>query len=145
MSLRFSQGPYNIKNPQKYIGSSPPYCRSSWERTFCMFCDNNESIKKWASEPVKIPYRNPLTGKNTVYLPDFLISYVDKDMKEHTELIEIKPMNQALKERISKHHFNQAQYLRNLAKWEAATQWCQERGIKFRVITENDLFVNTKK
>ena len=145
MRLKFSQGVYQVKNIEKYIGNKPPYCRSSWETTFCMFCDNNPSIQEWASEPVKIPYRDPLTGKATVYVPDFLISYIDKHMKKHAELIEIKPANQMLKERVGKNPYNQAQFVKNMAKWAAAGKWCQQQGIKFRVINEMDIFSNSKK
>jgi len=145
MSLKFAQDYYKPKNPHKYIGTKEPYCRSSWETTFCMFCDNNPSIKEWASEPVKIPYQDPLTGKQTVYVPDFLIKYTDKDNSKHVEMIEIKPANQMLKEKVGKNAYNQAQYVKNMAKWHAATLWCRERGITFRVINESDLFVNTGK
>lgn len=145
MSLKFSQSVYQVKNLEKYVGSKLPYCRSSWETTFCVFCDNNPAIEQWASEPIKIPYRDPLTGKPTVYVPDFLISYVDKHMKKHAELIEIKPANQMLREKVGKNPYNQAQYVKNMAKWAAAAQWAQQQGIKFRVINEHDIFSNTKK
>ena len=145
MSLKFAQSIYQVKNPEKYVGTKPPYCRSSWETTFCMFCDNNPSVQQWASEPVKIPYRDPLTGKPTVYVPDFLISYIDKNMKKHAELIEIKPANQMLIEKVGKNPYNQAQYVKNMAKWEAAAKWAKGQGIKFRVINEHDIFSNTKK
>ena len=145
MSLKFAQSIYQVKNPEKYVGSKMPYCRSSWETTFCMFCDNNPSVQQWASEPVKIPYRDPLTGKPTVYVPDFLISYIDKNMKKHAELIEIKPANQMLIEKVGKNPYNQAQYVKNMAKWEAAAKWAKGQGIKFRVINEHDIFSNTKK
>lgn len=145
MSLKFSKSIYQVRNPEKYVGSKMPYCRSSWETTFCMFCDNNPSIQQWASEPVKIPYRDPLTGKPTVYVPDFLISYIDKNMKKHAELIEIKPANQMLIEKVGKNAYNQAQYVKNMAKWAAANKWAQQQGLKFRVINEHDIFSNTKK
>jgi hypothetical protein len=145
MSLKFAQGGYKIKNPDKYIGTKMPYCRSSWETTFCMFCDNNPAIQQWASEPVKIPYRDPLTGKQTVYVPDFLIKYVDRNQKAHVEMIEIKPANQMMIEHVGKNPYNQAQFIKNQAKWEAAAAWCRNQGIKFRVINENDIFVNTGK
>lgn len=145
MSLKFAQSIYQVKNLEKYVGSKLPYCRSSWETTFCVFCDNNPAIEQWASEPIKIPYRDPLTGKPTVYVPDFLISYVDKHMKKHAELIEIKPANQMLREKVGKNPYNQAQYVKNMAKWAAAAQWAQQQGIKFRVINEHDIFSNTKK
>lgn len=138
--MKFSQGVYKIKNLEKYIGAGSPIFRSSWEHTFMLFCDNNPSIQEWASEPVKIPYRDPLTGKQTIYKPDFLISYVDKNMKKHVELVEIKPANQMLQEKVGKNPYNQAQYVKNLAKWEAAQAWCRNRGIKFRIINEGDIF-----
>lgn len=145
MSLKFSQGVYKLKNPEKYMGSKNPIYRSSWEYTFMSFCDNNPSIQQWASEAVKIPYRDPLTGKNTVYVPDFLIHYVDKNTKKHVELIEIKPANQMLKERVGKNPYNQAQWVKNMAKWEAAGAWCRNHGVQFRVINEGDIFHNPKK
>jgi hypothetical protein len=145
MSLKFSQGLYKLKNPEKYLGGKAPTYRSSWEYTFMSFCDNNPAVQEWANESVKIPYRDPLTGKATVYVPDFLISYIDKNQKKHVELIEIKPANQMLREKVGKNPYNQAQYVKNIAKWAAAGAWCKQRGIRFRVINESDIFHNGKK
>jgi len=145
MSLKFSQGIYKIKNPEKYVGTKDPTYRSGWEFTFMSFCDNNPSVQNWASEPVRIPYRDPLSGKNTVYVPDFLITYVDKNMKKFVEMIEIKPANQMLMEKVGKNPYNQAQYVKNMAKWESAQKWCANQGIRFRVINENDIFQQTGK
>lgn len=145
MSLRFSKDFYKVKNPEKYLGTKPPLYRSSWELVFMKFCDNNPSIQEWASEPIKIPYRDPLTGKHTVYVPDFLISYIDKNQKKHVELIEIKPAKQTLIERVGKNAYDQAQYIKNMAKWQAANAWCKNNNIKFRVINEGDIFVNVSK
>lgn len=144
MSLKFSQGIYKVKNLDKYVGNHLPRYRSSWEATFCQFCDNNPSIQQWSSEPIKIPYRDPLTGKQTVYVPDFLITYVDKNLKKHVELIEIKPANQMIRERVGKNPYNQAQYVKNMAKWSAAAAWCKQQGIYFRVINEGDIFSGVK-
>lgn len=145
MSLKFSQGVYKIKNPEKYLGNKLPTYRSSWEHTFMLFCDNNPSIQQWSSESVRIPYRDPLTGKHTIYVPDFLIVYVDKNQKKHVELIEIKPANQMLKEKLGKNSYNQAQYIKNMAKWQAAGAWARQNGIKFRIINEHDIFHNGSK
>jgi len=145
MSLKFSQGTYTVKNTEKYIGANTPKYRSSWERTFMMFCDNNPNIQQWASECIKIPYRDPLTDKQTVYIPDFFIVYLDKNKKKHTELIEIKPAKQTLKEKVGKNPYDQAQYVKNMAKWKAATLWAKQNGIEFRVLNENDIFSNSKK
>jgi hypothetical protein len=140
-----ARGKFVPKHPEKYQGLGDPTYRSSWELTFMMFCDNNPAIEHWASESVKIPYRDPLTGKNTIYVPDFLIVYLDRNQKKHAELIEIKPNNQATLEAVGKNKLNQAQYIRNLAKWEAAQAWCKKYGIKFRVISERDIFHNGSK
>ena len=145
MSLKFNQGVYKVKNPAKYAGVSDPRYRSGWELTFMNFCDHTESITKWASEPVKIPYQDPLTGKQTVYVPDFIITYVDKAKKEIIEMVEIKPANQTFKENVGKNPYNQAQYVKNMAKWESASRWCSQRGIKFRIINESDIYHNPKR
>lgn len=137
---RFAQGKYNLKYPQKYVGTKTPTYRSSWEFAFMKFCDEHPHVEKWASESIKIPYRNPLTGKQTVYVPDFFIVYADKNGKQRVELIEVKPANQALREKLGKSKHNQAHYVLNQAKWQAARAWCKQKGIFFRIITENDIF-----
>lgn len=137
---RFAQGKYNLKYPEKYVGTKTPTYRSSWEFAFMKFCDEHPNVDKWASESVKIPYINPLTGKQTVYVPDFFIAYADKGGKSRVELIEVKPSNQTLREKVGNSKHNQAHYILNQAKWTAARAWCKQKGIFFRIITENDIF-----
>jgi hypothetical protein len=140
MASKFARGKFTMKNPAKYVGTKTPTYRSSWEWSFMNFCDTNENVQKWASEAVQIPYRDPLTGKHTVYVPDFFIQYVDKANRVLTELIEIKPASQSILERVGKNKYNQAQFIKNQAKWAAASIWCKQQGIKFRIVNENDLF-----
>ena len=142
---RFANGKYQLKNPEKYVGNKQPTYRSSWEYTFMNTCDTHPAIQKWASEAISIPYRCPLTGRQTVYIPDFFIQYVDRDGKIHTELVEVKPRNQTMREHVGRNKNNQIEYARNMAKWQAATAWCRKQGIKFRVINEQDLFSLTPK
>lgn len=137
---RFAQGKFNLKNPAKYIGGRTPTYRSSWEFAFMRFCDEHPSVSQWASEAIKIPYRNPLTGKHTIYVPDFFIVYADKRGRQKVELIEVKPANQAIKEKTGRSRANQASYVLNQAKWEAARAYCKQKGMFFRVVTENDIF-----
>ena len=137
---KFAQGKFVTEHPEKYVGTKIPTYRSSWEWSFMNFCDTNPSIMKWASEAIQIPYRDPLTERQTVYVPDFFIQYVDKKNRILTELIEIKPASQTILERVGKNKYNQAQYVKNQAKWKAATLWCGQQGIKFRVLNENDIF-----
>jgi hypothetical protein len=142
---KFAQGKFALKNPEKYIGTRTPTYRSSWEFAFMKMCDEHPSIAKWASEAVQIPYRNPLTGKYTIYVPDFFISYADRTGKQYVELIEVKPANQTIKEKVGRSRHNQAAWIVNQAKWEAASAWCRQQGIKFRIINEGDMFHQGKK
>ena len=137
---RWAQGKFTLKHPEKYVGNKSPTYRSSWEFHFMKFCDENPAIAAWASEAIKIPYRSPITGKPTVYVPDFFIQYKDRKGAHKVEVIEIKPSNQALRESIGKNKQNQASYAINMAKWEAAGKYCKSKGIGFRVITEKELF-----
>ncbi len=137
---KFAQGKYKVKNPEKYVGTRAPTYRSSWELVFCKTLDEHPGVQNWASESIQIPYRDPLTGKQTIYVPDFFIVYLDKNKKKHAELIEVKPESQTKLESVGKSRYNQEQYVKNLAKWEAATAWCKQKGIRFRVVTEKDIF-----
>lgn len=142
---KFAQGRFELKHPEKYVGKRTPLYRSSWEWAFMQFCDNNPAIENWASEAVKIPYRDPLTGRHSVYVPDFFIQYVDKNGRKHAEVVEVKPMNQTVKERVGRNKINQAHFVRNMAKWEAARIWCKRQGIYFRIVSENDIFHQGKR
>ena len=31
-------------------------------------------------------------------------------------------------------------YVKNMAKWQAASKWCNDQGIQFRVLNEHDIF-----
>jgi hypothetical protein len=129
-----------MKRPEKYVGNKMPTYRSSWEWSFMNFCDNNDSVVKWASEAIQIPYVDPLTERHTVYVPDFFIQYVDKHGRMQLELIEIKPASQTVLERVGKSAHNQSQFIKNQAKWAAAGNWCKQQGLKFRILNENDIF-----
>ena len=141
---KFATGKYTIKNQEKYIGKRAPTYRSSWEFTFCSFCDNNPAVVNWASEAIQIPYFNPVSGKQTIYVPDFLIVYVDTNQRKHTELVEIKPTKETTMES-AKSYRDKLSVAINLAKWAAADSWCRANNMRFRVVTEYDIFKNNKR
>ena len=143
--MKFAQGKYDLKNPGKYIGTKTPTYRSSWEWHFMKLCDEHPSVAKWASESIKIPYRDPLTGKYTIYVPDFFIVYQNKNGKTRAEIVEIKPDNQTMRESVGKNVYNRAQFVRNKAKWEAAGAYAKQNGVRCRIITEKDLFHTGKR
>lgn len=140
MSSRWARGKYTVRNPEKYVGKNQPTYRSSWEWHFMRFCDSDARILKWASESISIPYKDPFTNKQTIYVPDFFIQYSDKNGKMQYELIEVKPQNQTLFEKVGKNKNNQLQWAKNQVKWRAANEWCARQKIKFRVINEHDLY-----
>ena len=139
---KFAQGRFQIKNPDKYVGGRTPLYRSSWEFAFMRFCDESPSISKWANESIRIPYKHPLTGKFTIYVPDFFIVYIDKDGKKHAELIEVKPAAQSSMEKAGKSRGKQMQVVVNTAKWEAANAYAKQNRVTFRVVSEEQLFHN---
>jgi len=138
---RWAQGVYEIQNPGKYVGKGKPRFRSGWEHSFMRFCDLNDHILQWASEAIQIPYQNPLTGKHTIYIPDFFITYRTRNNTVRAELIEIKPKKQSVIESKMSSR-DRAVVAVNYAKWAAAQKWCQRQGITFRVITEDQMFHN---
>jgi len=142
MASKFSQGKYTIKNPEKYVGKKQPTYRSSWEFKFMQFCDDNPAILQWASEAIHVNYVNPFTRKPTIYVPDFLIIYVDAQGNKHGEVIEIKPRKETTME-AAKSARDKAAVVLNMHKWQAAQKFCAQQGLKFRVVNESDIFVGT--
>jgi hypothetical protein len=142
---KYAQGQFQIQNPGKYVGKGMPKYRSSWEFSVMSMCDNNPSIVQWASEAIHVNYRNPFTGKNTIYVPDFFVMFVDAAGKTHGEVWEIKPSKETSLEEAGRSPRAQAAAILNMAKWEAARAYCAAQNLKFRIITEHDLFVSGKK
>lgn len=142
---KWAQGFYTPKNPQKYVGKHTPRYRSGWELTFMTFCDNNDSIIYWASEAIKVPYKHPLTGKPTIYVPDFFVVYRNKRGQQIAEVVEIKPKKQSIIESKKASAKDRAVVAVNHAKWAAANAYCKAQGLTFRVITEDDIFYNGRK
>jgi hypothetical protein len=136
------KGFYQVKNPAKYTGKTQPYYRSSWEYTVMRFFDDNPNIVSWASEPIRIRYFNPILNKYTVYVPDFLVVYEDKHKKQIAEIVEIKPKKETYLSE-AKSARSKIKLAINAAKWQAAQAYCKANGLKFRVITESDIWHNS--
>jgi len=135
----WARGEFTPKNPEKYIGTYPIIYRSSWELAFMNKCDTHSSIQKWASESIKISYYNPFYRRHSIYIPDFLVQYMDRKGNNIVEILEIKPSNQAV-ESAAKGRNNKAALALNKVKWAAATKWARMNGMRFRVMKETDMF-----
>lgn len=141
---RPSKGEYTLKHPEKYLGKLPVIYRSSWEISLMKVFDENPAVLGWSSESISIPYRNPLTGKWSLYLPDFMAIYVDKKNNKHVEIIEVKPEKEnpfadvkTLRRLTPRDQLTRAI---NQAKFGSAMAFCQRKGWTFRVMTEKNLF-----
>ena len=112
------------------------------------FCDDNVNVIKWASEEIAIPYRKPIFNgrnetKNARYYPDLYVEYYNTQGHIVREMIEIKPLKQIVpsKARKTSNRIHEdSVYIVNRHKWEAAEAWCRARDIRFRLMTEKDLF-----
>ena len=72
-----------------------------------------------------------------------MIQYTDRDGHNHVELIEIKPSSQTTL-RNARSQGDAIQTAVNAAKWTAAQEWCKRKGIRFKVINEDQIFSNKK-
>jgi len=132
---------YAPQNKKKYIGDPEKIvCRSLWERSVCKFCDMSESVIKWSSEEIAIPYNHPIKNKLSNYIPDFLVQIKTENGIENW-LIEVKPKKQTyLKENASKR--DKIIWSVNHAKWKAAELYCKKNNFIFKILTEKELFSN---
>lgn len=131
--------------PEKYSGD--PTCiimRSSWETKFASWCDKNPSVVKWKSEETIVPYRCPTDDKIHRYFVDFQIQIKNKEGTLRTYLVEVKPAAQTLPPiypgRQTQRYLNESMaFIKNQAKWKAATEYAKDRGWEFKIITEHEL------
>ena len=136
---------YHPSYPQKYKGNpNNIICRSSWERKFCRYCDLNEQVLEWGSEEFYIPYISPVDNRVHKYFPDFIMKVKESTGKNKTYVIEVKPKRQTMepkkKSRVTKSYIYECKtYAVNQAKWKAATEFCEDRRIEFKIITEDEL------
>ena len=141
------KGKYRPSHPRKYKGDPTSITfRSLWEHKFMSWCDKNANVLEWSSEEIIIPYRGP-DGKPHRYFPDFYMKQRQLDGKVKKYLIEVKPLKQCSPpkkpKRQTKGYIREAfEYARNQAKWKEAREWCADRKLEFKVITEKELGIS---
>lgn len=143
--MKYFQGRFRPKNPNKYLGDSENIIyRSSYEYRIMTYFDDNPSVISWASEEFSIPYVSPVDRNWHRYFPDFIVKAKGKDGKIKTIVIEVKPYSQTIPpsygQKPSRRYLNEIMtWGINEAKWEAAKEFCLDRGWEFQIITEKDL------
>ena len=142
------KGKYQPRHPYKYKGNPTNIIyRSLWERKFMQYCDSNMNILEWASEEIAIPYRSPIDRKIHRYFPDFIIKVKENTGNVKTYVIEVKPKKQTRppkpRKNVTKSYLYECKtYAVNQAKWTAASAWCKDRKIEFKIVTEQELGIN---
>lgn len=139
------KGKFKPKNPAKYRGDVTNIVyRSLWELRFMKWCDSNSAVQEWGSETVIVPYISPIDKKIHRYFVDFYIKIKNRQGQLQKYLIEIKPERftkppQIPQKKTKKFIDEIFQYGINEAKWKAAFEFCEDRNMKFMILTEKDL------
>jgi hypothetical protein len=143
------RGRFKPKNPSKYMGDPTNIIyRSGWELKLMSFLDVQDNVIRWSSEEVVIPYRSPIDGKRHRYFPDFYVEQINTNNKIDKILIEVKPKYQTVPPAVqitktkkpTKRYINEVKtWGVNQAKWEAAEEFCKDRGWKFQIMHEDHL------
>lgn len=142
---------YAPKNAEKYIGKDKRIiCRSSWEGKVCQWLDGNPNILQWCSECVVIKYIDPIepikNGRPYVrnYYPDFYAVIKTNSGNIERHVIEIKPKNQTKAPRRNNNPktalLEAKTWKVNQAKWAAAQKFCTANGLRFTILTEDNIF-----
>lgn len=147
MTKAFKQGIYQVQNKAKYIGPTPtPRFLSSWEYEVFRKFDLSPHVLAWGAECVVIPYFNPVTQKKSRYIVDLYVKYKNSAGDTIEELVEIKPFKETQKPKNTRGKkrntlvYETMTYVRNQAKWAAAEKYASERGMKFRLLSEQGIF-----
>ncbi len=150
MAHKYYQNWFKAKNPSKYKGNPSQIAyRSSWELRYMVELDTDPNVIQWASEEIIIPYRSPVDGKPHRYFCDFWVKRKGPDGKLFCEMIEIKPSVQTKPPKVTAKRNKRAllneqkTFAVNSAKWEAATEFCLDRGWTFRIVTEKELRIKS--
>jgi len=91
-----------------------------------------------------IPYRCPTDNKIHRYFVDFQIQVQQRDGNLKRYLVEIKPANQCVPpeypgKQTKRYIAESMTYIKNQAKWKAASEYAKDRGWEFKIITEKEL------
>src|SRR6056300_215795 len=141
------QGRFKPRHPNKYKGDPTNIIyRSSYELKLFRYLDLHPSVQWWQSEEVVVPYKSPITGRYHRYYPDVIV----KRKEGKVIMIEVKPKYQTVPPdqgkmktptgKIKKSYINEVkEWGKNQAKWEAAKDYCADRGWSFQIMTEHEL------
>ena len=79
------------------------------------------------------------------FIEKVIIKYKDKDNNIRRSVIEVKPMRETLEPKVTKGKSRKTlinesvTYVKNQAKWKAAKEFCADRKLEFKIMTEKEL------
>ena len=149
----YYKGQYIPENKEKclniQIQKQYPIFRSSYERKFFYWLDNNANVIRWGSEIIKVPYIYAVDHRKHNYYTDIYCEIVDKSGDTKKFLIEIKPSSQTIapkkpkinnRKAVRRYVYEMKRYIQNQNKWKAARAFANSNNMEFKIITEKDLF-----
>lgn len=149
--MGWKQGYFNVSNSKKYFNPNEPCIyRSSYEYKFMFWCENNDAVDSWGSESLSVKYFCLETGKQRTYWLDFVV-YLNNPKEKW--LVEVKPSKQVnegirfgkrfrnMKTEAEKKNFvmRYKASAKNYSKWVHAKSVAEQKGYKFKIITEDFL------
>lgn len=156
---KYKQGLYIPKNKNKLIKSNSQggvFYRSGLEHKMMIYLDNNDSIKSWGAEHLRIPYEKTEYNNKTKqlettshgYYPDFYyeltrsdgtISKVVAEVKPFSETEEPKLPSNPTSKQLKNFEYALKMWNKNLSKWQYMIEYCERKGFEFIIITEKIL------
>ena len=108
------------------------------------YCDSNQNVLEWGSEEIIVPYRSPIDNRYHRYYPDFYLKLRENTGKIKKLIIEVKPRKQCMEPKPQKkksrgYIYEVREYAKNQAKWNAAREYCLDKGFEFKILTEKEL------
>jgi len=164
---KYHQGNYIPINKEKVIKLNSEggiYYRSSLEKKKMMvWFDNNDKIIRWCAECNKIPYQlthyeksGDINLKSHTYYPDFYYELEKNDRTTSKVICEVKPHKEyedvilfekklfnvpqnATTKKLKNLEYRLKMAQKNSQKWKTMIRYCEKKGLKFIVITEQHL------
>lgn len=160
----YHQGNFIPNNKDKVLklnNKGGIYYRSGLEQKMMIWLDNNEGILQWGAECLRIPYQmthfengDPRIKEHS-YFPDFYYKMRSSSGELIEVVAEVKPMKEykmvlALIEekmkvpeqgtkKLKNFEYELKMAYKNKNKWETMIKWCEKKGHRFIVITEENL------
>ncbi len=148
------QGWYQLLNPDKFIKPIDEHMKSykdgsvnfksRLELKAIKYADFNKYVAKWSLEPFHVKYLKPTDGKVHRYFIDLFLEFASGDkfiveIKSKGETVPPKqPKNKTQKALLNYQRALQT-YAVNEAKWKAAGEFAKEQGMRFIILTEDEL------